>query len=171
MADTTIKGLAELQAAMDQLPAMLEANILRGAMRAGAKVIAAEAKRNVHSVSGDLAASVRFGASLRKSEGKLTAYVRAGGRGKKNRRAAFYANMVELGTAAHVIKARPPNKMLAIGVAQVKHPGSQKKPFLRPALDMQHQAAVERMREYIRTRLALKHGINVPAPQDPEAEE
>jgi hypothetical protein len=79
--------------------------------------------------------------------------------------------MVEHGTAAHIIRARPPNKMLAIGVAAVHHPGAKKRPFLRPAMDAQGQAAIERMREYIRTRLATKHGIDVPAPFDPEAEQ
>ena len=57
-----------------------------------------------------------------------------------------------------------------MGVAQVQHPGAKKKPFLRPALDLQGQAAVEAVREYIRTRLATKHGIDVPAPVDPAAE-
>jgi HK97 gp10 family phage protein len=167
-----IKGLAELQAALDTLPAKIEANIMRGALRAGAKVLATEAAANVHSVSGDLAASVRYGVKLDRAGGKLTAYVRAGGHGKKGgaKIKAYYANMVERGTAAHVIKARAPNKMLAIGVAKVQHPGARKKPFLRPALDTRGQAALERMREYVRTRLADKHGIDVPAPVDPQAE-
>ena len=39
-----IKGLAELQRAMDQLPAKVEANIMRGAMRAGASVGAGAAR-------------------------------------------------------------------------------------------------------------------------------
>jgi HK97 gp10 family phage protein len=168
---TNIKGLAELQRALDSLPAKIEANIMRAAMRAGAKVIAKEAAANVNSVSGALAASVRFGARPNAKEGKVLGYVRAGGKAKKGKAAAFYAHMVEYGTAEHVIKARPPNKMLAIGVAQVKHPGAKKRPFMRPALDTHAQAALEVMREHIRKTLAKKHGLDVPAPVDPDAEE
>lgn len=176
MSDVNIKGLAELQAALAQLPVKMENNILRAAMRAGAKLVAKQAATNVHTVSGALAQSVRFGCTPNRQSGKLVAYVRAGGRGKKGsakggKNPAFYAHMVEQGTAAHIIKARAPNRMLAIGVAQVQHPGAKKKPFLRPAMDNQGQAALEVMREYIRARLASKHGIDVPAPVDPAADE
>lgn len=44
------------------------------------------------------------------------------------------------------------------------HPGARPKPFMRPAFDTQHRAAIEAAREYIRARLAIKHGINVPGP-------
>lgn len=194
MSDIVIKGLAELQRALDTLPARIEANIMRGALRAGAKVLAAEAKQNIHNISGNLALSVRYGCKVSKVEGKVTAYVRAGGKGQPG----WYAHMVEKGTAAHWIRvkmeARPSrmtrrgekaysiatlNRMakrgsLMIGGrfigASVAHPGARKKPFLRPALDMRGQAAVERMREYIRTRLSNKYGLDVPAPIDPQAE-
>ena len=171
MSDVQIKGLAELQKALEQLPAKVEANIMRAALRAGAKVIAAEAKQGVNSVSGDLAASVRYGAKIDKRDGKVEAYIRAGGKAKKNRNNVYYAHMVENGTVAHIIKARPPNKMLAIGYAQVQHPGSRKRPFMRPAMDTKAQSAIEAVREYIRNRLATKHGIEVAAPVDPEADE
>lgn len=171
MSDVQIKGLAELQKALDQLPAKIEANIMRAALRAGAKVIANEARQNVNSVSGDLAASVRFGAKIDRRDGRVEAYIRAGGKAKKSGKNAFYAHMVERGTAAHIIKARPPNKMLAIGYAQVQHPGSRKKPFMRPAMDTQAQSAVAAVGEYIRGRLSSKHGIDVPAPVDSDAEE
>jgi len=171
MSEIQIKGLAELQKALDTLPAKIEANIMRAAMRAGAKVLATEAKGNVHNVSGVLASSIRFGSKINRREGGVEAYIRAGGKAKKGARDAFYAHMVERGTAAHLIKARPPNKMLAIGYAQVQHPGSQKRPFMRPALDMHAHAAITAVGDYIRARLATKHGIDVPAPVDPEADE
>lgn len=175
MADVNIKGLAELQAALAQLPVKMENNILRGALRAGAKVVAKQASANVHQVSGALAESVRFGCKVDRAGGRLTAFIRAGGRGKKGsakggKNPAFYAHMVEGGTVAHLIKAKAPKRMLAVGVAQVQHPGAKKKPFLRPALDLQATAALEAVREYIRNRLATKHGIDVPGPVDPQAE-
>lgn len=171
MSTTEVKGLADLQRALDSLPAKIEANIMRAAIRAGAKVIAKAAATNVHSVSGELAESVRFGARLEAKQGQVLGYVRAGGKGKKGKASVFYAHMVEFGTAAHVIKARKPNRMLAIGVAQVQHPGAKKRPFLRPALDAHQQAALEAVGDVIRKRLATKHGIDVPAPVDSEAEE
>lgn len=196
MADVQVKGLAELQRALDELPAKIEANIMRGAMRAGAKVLAKGAKANVAAIrdTGLLQDDIRYGAQLDSKAGQVYGYVRAGGHG-----GAFYAHMVEKGTAAHFIRvkqeARPTrmtrrgvkaysigtiNKMVKRGSltiggsfvgASVSHPGAKKKPFLRPALDMHATAAVEAMREYIRQRLATKHGIDVPAPVDPEAEE
>lgn len=165
MSETTVKGLADLQRALDQLPAKIEANIMRGAMRAATKVIAEQAAANVNSISGTLAASITVGTRLRR--GTVTGRVVAGSRAKKGKESAFYARFVELGTAAHVIKARKPNKMLALGVAQVQHPGARKHPFLRPALDAKGQEALEAMREYIRRRLATKHGLDVPAPLEP----
>lgn len=165
MSETAVKGLADLQRALDQLPAQIEANVMRAALRAGAKVVAEQARANISSHSGLLAASVRIGTRVK--NGKAQAYVRAGGRGKKGQTSAFYAHMVEHGTAAHVIKARPPNKLLAIGVAKVDHPGAAKRPFLRPALDQQAMAALEAMRETVRKRLATKHGLLVPPPLEP----
>lgn len=172
MSDYEIKGLAELQRALEQLPAKIEANIIQGALRAGAKVVAAAARDNVSVVSGRLAASVRYGAKRTKAL-EAQGYVRAGGRGKGKRAGAFYAHMVEYGTAAHIIKAPPGAKLNVRGVfySSVQHPGARKKPFMRPALDSHAQAALEAVREYIRVRLATKHGIEVPAPVDPEAEE
>ena len=59
MTDIKVKGLEELQKFLDQLPAKMEANVLRGSLRSGAKVIANAAKSNVTSVSGELAKSIR----------------------------------------------------------------------------------------------------------------
>jgi HK97 gp10 family phage protein len=190
MSDRNVKGLAQLQAAMDSLPAKIEANIMRGAMRAGAQVIATEAKQTVSRISGDLAASIKASARLDRRRAKVVAYVRAGG----NKSAAWYARMVEMGTKPHFISIRTEdkptrmtrrgrraysirtiNKMVNSGSlkiggklvgANVFHPGARPKPFLRPAMDNKAQAAVEAVREYIRRRLASKHGINVPGPDD-----
>jgi HK97 gp10 family phage protein len=165
MSDVNIKGLAALQAALDSLPAKIEANIMRGALRAGAKVLATEAKGNIQSHSGKLAGSIRVSVALRR--GTVKAAVKAGGRGK-GKASAFYAHMVEGGTQAHLITA-PPGSALNVGgtlVRSVQHPGARAKPYLRPALDSRAMDAVEAAREYIRTRLASKHGIDVPGPDN-----
>jgi|GEM_PF-403677 len=190
MSDVRIKGLAELQRALDTLPAKIESNIMRGAMRAGAKVIATQAKSNIISRSGELARGISYGVKLDRRAGRVMSYVRAGGKGRDG----WYAHMVEKGTKRHLISVREDlkpsrmtrrglktysistmNKMLHSGSlkiggkfvgASVMHPGARKKPFLRPAMDSRAQAAVEAVREYIRTRLASKHGIDVPGPDD-----
>lgn len=165
---TSIKGLAELQRALDTLPAKIEANIMRGAVRAAAKVVAEEAKLQAPVLSGALRDSIRVGSQLK--HGRVTGRVIAGGRGKKGKASAFYAHIVERGSAAHIIQAEP-GHMLAVGVSKVNHPGAAARPFLRPALDGKTGPAVEAMREYIRKRLATKYGIDVPAePLGPDDE-
>lgn len=166
-----VKGLAQLEAALRQLPEKVQANAMRGALRQGAKVIAVQARANVHTVSGTLAESVSFGAKLTPSG--VLGYVRAGGKGKKGKGSAFYAQMVEFGTAAHLIKAPPGARLNVRGLlySSVEHPGARKKPFLLPALDARAGAALAAIADYLRRRLATKHGIDVPAPKEAGAEE
>lgn len=177
-----VKGLKELNQFLQQLPAKVEQNVLRGALRAGAMPIRAEAQRrlmmNRSVMSGRLLDSVRV--SVRARRGRVTARVVA--KGKMNE--AFW---VEYGTAPHFIEvrseARPArntrrgrrtysirtiNRMvkrgsLVIGqnfVGQsVMHPGARAKPFMRPALDTRARDAVMEAAKYIRRRLAMKHGL------------
>lgn len=159
-----IKGLADLQAAMGQLPVKVETNIMRAALRAGCKPILEAAKKNVPVQTGDLRDSLRITSGSTK-RGRVMRSVVAGGKVKGKPGRVWYAHIVEGGAAAHVIQARN-GRMLAIGVSKVNHPGFAGKPFMRPAFDGQAQAAVVAVREYIRERLALKHGLNVPAPDE-----
>lgn len=173
-----VKGLAQLQAALDQLPAKIEANIMRGALRAGAKLIQAEARRLVPvappnaknqrlygGYEGLLRDSIRVSVSLRR--GTVTAKVRAGGK-VRGTGDPYYARWVEYGTAPHRMTASTPGGKLLIGgtafASSVMHPGTQPRPYLRPAMDTQAQAAVQAVAAYIRQRLATKHGLDVPAP-------
>lgn len=169
MTEVRIHGLADLQRALDTLPAKIEQNIMRAALARAAKVVAEEAKARVPVRTGALRDSVRYGARVDRQAGRIVARVRAGGRGKGKRAAAFYAHMVELGTVAHIIKA-PPGAFLNVRglfLKSVEHPGAKRQPFLRPALDHAGPAAVAAMAEYIRQRLAVKHGIEVPEPPEP----
>ena len=90
-----VKGLAELQKYLDELPAKMEANIMRAALRAGAKVVLTEAKNTAAFAddTGALRASLRITTSVRR--GTVTAAVKAGPT-KKDKR-PFYARMVEFG--------------------------------------------------------------------------
>src|SRR4051812_1321948 len=149
-----IKGAAELYKNMSALPAKIEKNLLRGALRAGGKEYAAEAKARVPVRSGDLRDSIRV--SVRALRGRVVAAVKAGG-GKK---AVHYAIMVEKGTAPHVIIAgggTMAGKVLAAGArifgAKVDHPGAVAKPFMRPAFDTKSGDALDAVTAYLRKRI------------------
>lgn len=175
--NTKVKGLKELALAMQSLPEKLEKNVMRGALRAGAKVLEAEARKNVPVDQGALKASIKIRTSGMR--GEVIASVRA---------TDFKARWIEYGTAAHWIKVddkAAPKRMTrrgikAVGVstlnematrgslkigesfagASVLHPGARAQPYLRPALDTKSAEAVVAAAEYIKKRLATKHGID-----------
>ena len=164
MSEQSVTGLADLQKFLDALPAKMEKNILRGAMRAGAKVQLARAKDLVPVETtgphpGALRASLRIKTGVR--GGVVKATVSAGN--KK----AFWARWVEFGTAAHFIKPKNRKSLFFAGIARevINHPGARPKPFMRPALDATVQGAVAAVGEYIRKRLT-KEGIDVPGPEN-----
>lgn len=183
MADTThVKGLAELQKFLDQLPAKIEKNIMRGALRAGMNVVKPVASTKVHSVSGALARGLNVGTN---SKGG-TVWSRLKAKGPHG----YIARFLEYGTLPHFISIpeaeKPINWRLSIKRGEIVrasmttinrnirslkisgsfvgptvfHPGSQKKAFMRPALDEQASAAVVAAADYIKKRLATKHGID-----------
>jgi len=185
--ETHVKGLAELQKFMDQLAPKVERNVMRGALRAGANVIAKQARLNVHGVSGELVSTIRVGSRVVGSTviGKVVA---GGKRVGVFTRLGFYAAMVEFGTKAHFISVqdsqKPINKSLsdkrrklvlasmttinrmALRIANrfvgptVFHPGAKPHPFMRPALDGQAQNAVVAAAEYMKKRLATKESLD-----------
>lgn len=151
MSDVHVKGLDQLQKFLDTLPARIERNIMRSALRAGANVIKLQAQQNIHSVSGALATSLKVGSRAR--GGKVTASVST---------KIFYAKFVEYGTRPHTITARDGGALRFGGgyYRSIEHPGATKShPFLRPALDAQAQAAVVAVGEQIKKRLT-KRGLD-----------
>lgn len=156
MSDVHIKGFAELQKFLDELPAKLEANIMRSALCAGAEVIAEEARRNVLVRYGDLLASIKVSAKIK--GGKVTATVKAGD--KK----AWYWRQVEFGTAAHTIKAKDGGALKFAGrfYKSVEHPGVKPHPFMRPALDAKTKEALDAIGEQIKKRLT-REGLEASA--------
>lgn len=156
-----ISGGEALAKALKTLPARIERNIMRSAMRAGARVLANEAKANVPIKEGDLRRSIRVTTNTRK--GEVTARAVAG-----NRKEAFYAHMVEFGTVGHMIHAKP-GKMLrftardgkTVETLRVLHPGARARPFMRPALDSKSNQAVAAIANHVRKRLT-DNGINTP---------
>lgn len=184
MEDTVhVKGLSQLQRFLDTLPVKVERNIMRGAMRAGAKVVLPVAKAKIRNRSGETAASLRISTRARGS--KVTARIVAGN--SKNPNVPIW---LEYGTRAHLISVQDSEKpinrrasaragrvirasmttinrnVLRIGNRfvgpTVSHPGARRFPFMRPALDAMASAAVTAIGEYIKKRLT-KQGIDASA--------
>lgn len=150
--DTThVKGLKELSDYLETLAPKLQANVMRGALRAGAKEIADEVERRAPKDMGDLAESVRVSTRLR--HGVASAAVRV----------SHIARFVEYGTRPHYIPGPVSfsNQWGVVVLAGVEHPGARPRPFLRPSYDAKMQAAIDAVAAYIRNRLATKHGLDV----------
>lgn len=166
MSDENIGGGAALDALLQTLPAKMETNVMRSALRAGAAVYLAEVKQNIPVQQGYLRQSARI--TTRKSrDGQVSASVKVGNH------LAFYAHMVEYGTRPHTIA--PKRSAMQIGgqfvAGTVEHPGARPRPFMRPAADAQFSAAVAAVQKKVRDRLRAQ-GLDVPDPPLPgEAEE
>lgn len=155
MEDTEhVKGLSDLQKFLDTLAPKVEANIMRGALRAGMSVVKPVAQSNIHSVSGELAKGLKIGTRRRGS--LVTANLKATGPHRS------IAQLVEFGTRAHNIAAKFGGWLSFMNVfrKEVAHPGARPRPFMRPALDSQASAATVAVGEYIKKRLATKEGLD-----------
>ena len=74
-----LKGGPELLRLLDELPKNLERNVIRGGLRAGAKVIQQQAKANVPVRTGQLKRAIGIG--TRTDGAKLSSYVKLRGKG------------------------------------------------------------------------------------------
>ncbi len=178
----TVKGREQVRAFLNSIPEALEKKVLRGAARAGARVIAAEAKEC--SISSEVSQAVKV--STRQTDpGRVVAKIQVKGDG------AYIAPWLEYGTDPHFItvdesqrrgmgikrlnksvKDSEGNASLVIGGAfvgaTVFHPGARPYPFLRPALDTKEGEAIAAAQSYITTRLA-REGLG--GAEVPEADE
>ena len=157
MATTSVKGLSELQAVLNTLPAQLEKNIMRSAMRQGANVIMKKARANISADGSVETGLMRKGIKVQTEakSGTVIAKVRATGKH------AYLTNWIEFGVRPHSIKK---GAKLKSGKLQggTPHPGFAPKPFLRTALDTEMQAATIAIGNAIKKRLLTKHGIDTP---------
>ncbi|WP_342617230.1 HK97-gp10 family putative phage morphogenesis protein [Rhodoferax sp. GW822-FHT02A01] len=173
--DIVISGLAELQAQLDQFAPQLEAKVLRGALKAGQMVAASKIRdkapeappndvnaRLYGAKFGSLKASVRV--STRARNGKVVSKVTVGDK------VAYYAHMVEFGTAAHLIMAKK-GRALTFGgrdYSFLMHPGAKAHPFVRPVFDVeanQNSEELQAVVTYLRTRID-KEIASLPDEQD-----
>ena len=168
----TVAGLSELNDFLDMLPAKLEANIMRYALRAGAKLIMEDAKANVPvapassegaKIYGGYAGALRDSLHLatRIKRPWVIARVIAGGKTKTGAD-VWYAHIIEYtGAVPHTITAKN-RKGLTVGgllFQSVQHPGMKAHPFMRPALDHEAQPAIVAAAEYMKARFT-KEGLN-----------
>lgn len=127
-----IEGGKELDTALKQLGRDLEKKVAKSAVRAGATVIAKEARLHVPVESGTLKNSIRVVTrSKRTGDAVASVVTRSGKKYRSKNMDAWYAPLVEFGT-----KNMPA------------------KPFLRPALDSKGGDAIKRMSEIIQKRIA-----------------
>lgn len=134
-----IEGIDEVRAALRALPAKIERNVIRGGLRAAAKIVADEAKRLVPVRRGFLKKSIRI--SSRAKNGIVTVSVKAGGKG------ARHAHLVERGTKPHLIGRK------GFKSAPIRHPGARAKPYMKPAFERKVRAALDTFVTYVQRRL------------------
>lgn len=160
-----VSGLSELRDALDQFAVNVEKKMLRGALRAGQKIILTAAQQNVPVDSGALRDSLRISTSARGDTVKATL--------KAGNKTAWYGHMVEFGTTQHYIRPKNAKSLFLAGLAReaVDHPGAQKKPFMRPALDNNAEAATRAFADYLAARIdkeTAKTLAALPDEQDTE---
>ena len=173
----TVKGKQEMSAFFSNLPSKLQENVLRGAARAAAKVVADEAKDNC--ISEDVRKSIKI-SSQAHDDGRVVAKVKTAGKG------AFMAPWLEYGTSEHYISVDDSQRQgMSVGRINrnakegtlvingepvgktVLHLGARPHPFLRPALDLKGDEAIRAAQAHIDRRLA-KAGYNTPDLDDAE---
>lgn len=164
MAEIAVQGLSELSALLKSLPVRVEANILRGAVRAGQKVVLQGAQARVPVDQGDLRKSIRVRTDMRaQRRGYVRADVVAGNA------TAWYAGLIEFGTgpfysgpgstskrAPYQIKPVRREGALYFGGTirkAVTHPGIHPQPYMRPAAQLLDGPALDAFVAYVRTRL------------------
>jgi len=172
----TVKGKQEMNAFFANLPGKLQENVLRGAAKAAAKVVAEEAKQRTQ--SSEVRDAIKTDSKV--EHGKVTARVKVQGPG------AYLGPWEEYGTSPHYISVDDSQRMgMSVGRINRKakegvlvingepvgktvlHPGARPHPFLRPALDLKADEAIRAAQAHIDKRLA-KEGYITPDLDDAE---
>lgn len=164
MADTrSVKGLAELDKFLAEFPVKFQRNVMRGAMRAGAKPMQVEIKATVPVKTGLYRDGIKISTSSK--GGVVMAKIKATGKH------AFLGPWFEYGAAAHKIVASKDKSLIFGGMfaKAVMHPGIAPKPAWRAALGTQATVSVLAVGEYMKKRLT-KAGLESAADVEVEAE-
>ena len=163
MADIEVQGLAELNAQLDNFAQNVTKKIMRGALRAGQRVVQLDAKSRAPieqpsdyakkwgAYPGALRDSIKISARITRS-GTVQANLRAGDS------KSFYARWVEFGTKPHLIRASAGHSLFVGGklVPVAHHPGARPFPFMRTAIDLKAGEATQAVAAYIRERVSAE---------------
>lgn len=158
-----IRGTFEVyddpEAKLSSLSRAIRSRILRKAMRAGAKIVHAQLKRNAPRRLGALRASIAIRIKTKRRGGVTYAVIGPKRRFKgrkgskiagKNVLPTKYAHLVEKGTKPHSLRKRGS----ADGAVGKMHPGARPKPFISPAWESTRDAAVAAIRSAIEDGIA-----------------
>lgn len=158
-----IDGLADFYKQLQTLPAKIEGNVMRGALRAGQKEFMDEAKRLVPKDSGDLEKSIRIRFRAKSQKYGWVRMNLVAGDAK-----AWYAHIIEFGSGSYYegkgtkskrkpyeIRPKGAKSLFFAGIMRdlTVHPGVKPAAFMRQAFDGRQQQAIEATAKYIRTRL------------------
>lgn len=139
----SIRGVEDIDRTFQRLGDKVSRRLMGRALKSAARPIVKEARSNAERIAdtGELARSISSKQRTSSKKGFVDVYIGPFKKGTD----AFYAHLVEFGTAPHAITPAR-GKALKIGPAIIRgviqHPGSAAKPFLRPALRAQAKAAV-----------------------------
>ena len=164
MSETTITGLDEFYRQLQAFPVNLEKNVMRGAIRAGLKPIADEAKLLCpvgKTQALRLSIRVKF-----KNRSQQYGWVR--GQITAGNATAYYAHIVEFGSgsyyegtgskskrAPYEIKPKGAKSLFFAGLMRelIVHPGVKPQAFMRRAVDSRTSDALEALRVYLAERI------------------
>lgn len=175
-----LKGGKEMLDFLNAFPARLQKGAVRSALTAAAKPVRDEARLNAPKETGKLAKSIKTSSPRVQDDGTVTVKVRL--RGEHSFLGLFH----EYGVAPHFISAGDAGMSarkltqkgnregingdggaLKIGDRYVSgavlHPGFAPRPFMRPALDMKAQEAVQAFNDRLGTYLKDRTGFTAPA--------
>ncbi len=165
MDDVKIEGMEEILKKLNKLPEKIMENVMTSAIRAGAKSIVTEAKRNVPSQYGELKESIGIKKASKPKVYRKTLKIfkispmkktitKKGIRGEVD---GWYARFLEFGTYAHLdhpMKKQRTGKLGKKRAAIVaKGGGIRPHPFMRIAYEKEGMNAIKVIREYMKKRI------------------
>jgi HK97 gp10 family phage protein len=149
-ADLRFNGLAQLEKTLEELPKVLQEEIIGKALGAGGEVIRQGAAERIHSRTGATSASLRVEVQAR-AAGLLSSVAGAAAIGASPKR-QHVLRFLEFGTKAHDIpkKRKKGSKPVSFGgkaYAKVKHPGTRPQSPLTAALGEDSAEAIRAFRD------------------------
>lgn len=177
-----VKGVRELDRYLSALPKNMQTGAYRAALTAAARPIRDEARLRAPRKTGVMARGIRTGSARRNADGTFSISISVTGPH------GYLGLFHEYGTSPHYIIAGGAgmsarmltraarnggttglDEVLVINgryvTGEVLHPGNRPQPFMRPALDIRAQEAVNAFAGRIRAYIEGKTGFAAPLPE------